>query len=334
MPNVLILNEDEKSKELKRVLGQITSITIPEGFHLSLDQGNNQLLFDSHIPALVELFQSLAKCEFYFLPEAEVGMLTSLAQKVQELYTRSQAQSVPKQERDYLIQESEALYGKSFTPVATVLAYWTAKETDVAGRQRQADQAIEQISEKNREAERILKQLQETTQKATIEQEAIHFSEEAQGHKKSSYAWLAVSAAIAVLTLWFAWDNYSYFRQLLTPTEPQIVATLTTAQSIQLGLSKLFLFSFLVGGIVWSGRVYRAHRHNYVVNKHRQNALNTFKTFVGSTEDQQTKNAVLLQATQCIFMPQSTGYITQEGDSTGHPQILEITRGMMDSGKS
>jgi hypothetical protein len=301
----MILGEDDKTKELKRVLSQITSITIPEDFHLSLDQGNNQLLYDSHIPVLVELFQSLAKCEFYFLPEAEVGILTSLAQKVQELYTRSQAQAVPKHERDYLIQESEALYGKSFSPVATVLAYWTAKETDVGGRQRQADQAIEQISEKNREAERILKQLQETTQKATIEQEAIHFSEEAQGHKKSSYLWLAVSAAIAALTFWFAWDNYSFFRQLLIPTDTRVAATLTTAQSIQLGLSKLFLFSFLVGGIVWSGRVYRSHRHNYVVNKHRQNAIKNFKNFIDKTQNNQNKKANIIQTTKLKYITQS-----------------------------
>lgn len=330
MPNYISLGEDDKTKELKRVLSQIASITIPEGFYL-LDQENYKILYDTHIPVLVEIFQALAKCEFYFLPKSEVGTLTSLARKVQELYSRSQAQNVSNEERSYLIQESQDLYSKSFTPVATVIAYWTSKETDVASFQNRADEAVEQITKKNKEAENILKQLQETTQKATIEQEAIHFSEEAQGHKKSSYAWLLASVAIAALTLWFAWDNYSYFRRLLSPTEPQIIATLTTAQSIQLGLSKLFLFSFLVGGIIWSGRVYRAHRHNYVVNKHRQNALNTFKTFVGSTQDPQTKNAVLLQATQCIFMPQATGYITQEGDSAGHPQILEIVRGMIDS---
>lgn len=111
-------------------------------------------------------------------------------------------------------------------------------------------------------------------------------------------------------------------------------AALTTAQSIQLGLAKLLLFSFLVGGIVWSGRVYRAHRHNYVVNKHRQNALSTFKTFVSSTQDQQTKNAVLLQATQCVFAPQVTGYITQENEASGTPQILEIVRGISEGSKS
>ena len=74
--------------------------------------------------------------------------------------------------------------------------------------------------------------------------------------------------------------------------------------------------------------MYRAHRHNFVINRHRLNALSTFEAFAKATDDQQIKNAVLLQATQCIFGPQPTGYISGESESEGYPQILEIVRGM------
>jgi len=62
------------------------------------------------------------------------------------------------------------------------------------------------------------------------------------------------------------------------------------------------------------------------VNQHRQNALSTFETFVKAAADDQTKGAVLLQATQAIFTPQVTGFIAQESDSGGPAQVLEIFR--------
>jgi len=82
----------------------------------------------------------------------------------------------------------------------------------------------------------------------------------------------------------------------------------------------------MVSATFWAGKTYRAHRHNAVVNRHRQNALTTFQTFAQAASEEQTKNAVLLQATQCIFSPQQTGYIQSDNDTPGIPQVLEIVR--------
>lgn len=326
------LDDNKKRRDLRKILGRIATIVIPE--HYSLGDDSLEILIASHVPGLIEIFQTLARCNFDFLPDAEVEKLTRFADQVVELYNRTQVEGVSKQERENIIRASEELYTTCFLPVSTVIAYWTAKETDVEGQKKQTEGVVARLKETQKEAEKILQQIKETTQKATVEKEAIHFKEEAERHRTAAYAWLGVSAVIAVITFWFAWDNFSFYTQLLMKDDARGAATLTTAQSIQLGLAKLLLFSFLVGGIVWSGRVYRAHRHNYVVNKHRQNALSTFKTFVSSTQDQQTKNAVLLQATQCVFAPQATGYITQENEASGTPQILEIVRGISESSKS
>lgn len=328
------LDDNKKRIELRKVLRRIATIAIPEHYYATFGDDSLEILSASHVPVLVEMFQTLARCDFYFLPDAEVEKLTHFADQTIELYNRTQVENVSKQERDNILRASEELYTTSFFPVSTVIAYWTAKETDVEGQKKQTEGIVEQLKETQKEAEKILQQIKETTQKATVEKEAIHFKEEAERHRMGAYAWLGVSSVIALITFWFAWDNYSFYTQLPMKDEMGGSAMLTTAQSIQLGVAKLFLFSFLVGGIVWSGRVYRAHRHNYVVNKHRQNALSTFKTFVSSTQDQQTKNAVLLQATQCVFAPQATGYITQDNEAGGTPQILEIVRGISEGSKS
>ncbi len=96
---------------------------------------------------------------------------------------------------------------------------------------------------------------------------------------------------------------------------------------------KLIIFSVLFAALIWVGRIYRAHRHNYIINKHRQNALSTFETFVKAASDEQTKSAVLLQATQCIFSPQHSGYISKESEPSTYPQVLEIIRGISGSQK-
>jgi hypothetical protein len=87
----------------------------------------------------------------------------------------------------------------------------------------------------------------------------------------------------------------------------------------------------LLSASVWCGKSYRAYRHNAVVNRHRQNALATFEAFAKAASDAETKNAVLLQATQCIFSPQQTGYVSGEPE-TAMPQVLEIVRNVGKSG--
>jgi len=92
-------------------------------------------------------------------------------------------------------------------------------------------------------------------------------------------------------------------------------------------IPKIFIFSILLSAAVWCGKTYRAYRHNAVVNRHRQNALATFEAFAKAASDVETKNAVLLQATQCIFSPQQTGYVSGEPESA-LPPVLEIVRNL------
>ena len=71
-----------------------------------------------------------------------------------------------------------------------------------------------------------------------------------------------------------------------------------------------------------------SHQHNFVVNQHRQNALTSFETFAKAANDDQTKSAVLLQATNCIFSPQASGYADSAVEAPGSPRIMEIIRNM------
>ena len=96
-------------------------------------------------------------------------------------------------------------------------------------------------------------------------------------------------------------------------------------------MTKIIVISLIYFAAIWASRNYRAHRHLNVVNSHRQNALMTFQTFVKAAgdEDKETKNAVLLEATRCIFSPTSTGYLggDQETPSSSIVEVLTKTVG-------
>jgi hypothetical protein len=82
---------------------------------------------------------------------------------------------------------------------------------------------------------------------------------------------------------------------------------------------------------MWCARNYRPNRHNYVMNKHRANALSTFESFVrAAQQDVSIKNAVLLQATSAIFAGHGSGYVGQEGEPDSPNKIIEITRSFSD----
>lgn len=132
---------------------------------------------------------------------------------------------------------------------------------------------------------------------------------------------MVATVILAALTVLFGFLSVSYYADKIT--------SLSTAQAVQVGLSKLVILAVLYFGLVWAGKIYKAQQHNYVVNQHRHNALNTFETFVKATGDEQTKNAVLIQATQSIFSPQHSGFTAQEKELTTSPQVLEIFRSFM-----
>lgn len=139
------LDDNKKRRDLRKILGRIATIAIPE--HYSLGDDSLEILIASHVPVLVEIFQTLARCNFDFLPDAEVEKLTRFADQVVELYNRTQIEDVSKQERENIIRASEELYTACFLPVSTVIAYWTAKETDVEGQKKQTEGVVARLKE-------------------------------------------------------------------------------------------------------------------------------------------------------------------------------------------
>ncbi len=331
-----IEQEEQERQRLTSILAGLKEIKAED--LVREDVLGRDLSFAPGVPyfrRMLRLFSDLTESNLDTVPYQNLQSLANIAEQARTLFKNikdfslSQYSSNPASSRDSLINQVRDSYDSFFQSVAPIIAYSVRKGTDFEKLERDARESVTRLNsvvadqETSRRAmlgemEGTLEKVRRAAQEVGVAQHAIHFKDEAEQSSKSARNWLIVTAVLGALTLLFGVLGVSLI--LYVPD------AFTPPQSIQLAIAKIILFSFLLSATLWAARIYRAARHNYVVNKHRQNALSTFETFAKAASDDATKSAVLLQATNCIFSPQQTGYIAQETEPGGFPQILEIIR--------
>ena len=160
------------------------------------------------------------------------------------------------------------------------------------------------LAKKQEEADQLILKMQNQLTEKPISQYKTIFADQAKEHHKGAWNWLKMAGgatavffvAFFVLTIWLGSEGSG-----LTGT-----------------LQNLFTKGFLLSPIyVWLNRSiknYTAQKHLEVINTHRQNALETFDTFVAAAEgNRETRDAVLLSATEAIFDANQTGYLSAKG---------------------
>jgi len=336
--------EDELARqELSEQIAGLAALTVG---HLIPDYLNNQPEQIHHIELLLMLFKQLGNVRLDILPKVYIDELKGHINGANALISKIRDASVKRKTSGpgwfELIKDIRNSYGTYFRELAPIISFSSLTS---AGREQLEKETVKvfddlQLQAKNQAkgfegklAEELLKvsnlrnEIEQTVEKAKqaaeevgVVQHAIHFKQEADDHKSAANRWLWVTSLLGLLTLALAIGSIVlYFSNL---------PSWSTSQSIQLAVSKVIIFSVLFYGLVGSARIYRSHRHNYVVNKHRQNALSTFEAFAKAARDEQTKSAVLLQTTQCIFSPQHSGYISQDSDAGNYSSVLEVIRGI------
>jgi hypothetical protein len=77
---------------------------------------------------------------------------------------------------------------------------------------------------------------------------------------------------------------------------------------------------------MWCARSHKSHRHNYIVNQHRRNALQSFKAFAAASEDPQAQQALLAEAAKCVYSAQPSGYLPKTPSPPAPPinQVLGL----------
>ncbi len=168
------------------------------------------------------------------------------------------------------------------------------------------------------EAQAALKEVKAVAAEQGVTQMAIYFKEESDAHASGAKVWIIVTVGLAVLLASLAFGSlFLHKLEMLSPN--------SMYETVQLGVSKVLVFGILSYVLLLSGKCYLAHRHNAVVNKHRQNALQTYQTLTAAAGDQDKQGIVLTRAAKCIYSPQVTGFSRTSGHGTGGTMsIVEI----------
>ncbi|GAA0550963.1 hypothetical protein FHS83_001306 [Rhizomicrobium palustre] len=286
---------------------------------------------------LRDLLILLDRADLSFFPPQLITQvqqwLTNLSVSILSMRNFDIRQNNASQVRDQIVDQLKNHYTNIFNVLAAPLAVNFAKDIDlavlranisedvkknVASVFAESENSAAQIREASKQASEVLAAMKEAAGQVGVSANAKVFADQATEHKASADRWMLFTVTAAILTV--GWGTFVLWGIPISPVAP-------VAEIVQQAIAKLIVFSGLSYGLLWCARNYSANRHNYVLNKHRQNSLATFETFAKSAEgDPDTKNAILLQATTSIFAAQTTGYLTKEPEIDQPSKIVEIMR--------
>ena len=214
--------------------------------------------------------------------------------------------------RDSLITQLVNAYDSTFNILHAQISFSASKSTDFQGLERQARATIQSVedlgtkltdalAQKGQEAEEVLDLVRKAAAEQGVSQQATYFHSDAVEHEGEAKVWgkrILISAGVlglyAVITI---------FLHKIPWIKPE-----NAYDTVQLAISKVLIFGVLSYMVYLATKNYLAHKHNAVINKHRQNALMTYKALVDAAKDAPNKEVILMHASACIFSPQSTGY--------------------------
>jgi hypothetical protein len=328
----------EVSVQFKEKLSKIIAFNLD-----NLVRADKEINFASvkyELEYLLKLYGELSTIDLEYLPNITFTRIQDYLDPVVKLFERITnfsvltSQELPVKERDNIINEIRRLYENAFNQLTPILAYSLKSKTDFNELERKATVKLKQIENEyedtkimladyKKDVDETVKNVKQAAAEVGVTQHAVYFQKEADDNDKKSIIWLKATVFMSIATV--VWGGITF---LIHSSETD------TTYIIQFALSKLIILSALYYCLIWCAKNYNAYKHNYIVNKHRQNALSTFETFVKAAgKDETTKNAILLQTTQSIFSNQNSGFIGKDSDVENPNKFIEIIKAAGVNGK-
>lgn len=300
------------------------------------DDLGKQLNFSYAVPlanALIDIYQRLPLASLEDFSDTHLNVITKQAQADYNLFEQiknfSATEANAADTRNNIISSLQSRRDQLFDQVWQYVAYGVARITDTSLLETQARAAMQSIKD---QSEKLTSQLQDAKDSADsalaeirsvaaeqgVSQQAIYFKQEAEAQESLAKIWLD-------RTYWFAgavglFAVASLFLHKVAWIKPD-----GALEMFQLFSSKLLIFAVLGYLLILASRNYATHKHNAVINRHRQNALLTYRKIVEASSSTGTEDIVLAHAASCIFSPQETGFSRGNGDSiSGSKSVLEL----------
>jgi hypothetical protein len=275
------------------------------------------------ITSYIHFFRKLAMCDFMAMPLVFIKYISSHVSAAKDVILKIQNLSIAvnphiMDARVQILRELSENFKNAVEQVGCCISSFTnatgKDEEQVASSLIDSIRHMKDDMEKQQvELNQILQSARQASGQIGVASHALHFKEAAEEYLKASKNWLY--AVIGAVVLIIGWGTACFF---IHPT------TGDASLIIQFTIAKVIIISGLYYALTTCVKNYKAHRHNYVVNRHKQHSLSSFDTFVkGAGEDIATKNAILLNATQSIFSAQPSGYSNVEPENDTN-KIIEI----------
>ncbi len=282
--------------------------------------------------ALIDLYRRVPLTALEDFSDNQLSTITSQSQAdyntFSSILTFDSTASGAADTRINLIATVNARRDTLFDVLMQFIAYGVARSTDKGLMETQARSTIQSIKDGGEKLTKELKQVKEDADNALkeiravaaeqgVSQKAVHFKDEADRQEVLASKWLKLTYVFSAAVGTFAVLSLSLHKIPLVRPESNFDA-------VQLLSSKFLIFAVLGYLLILAARNYATHKHNSVVNRHRQNALLTYKTLVEASGSG-AQDIVLAHAASCIFSPQDTGFSSSTKDSSsGSKSVLEL----------
>lgn len=278
-----------------------------------------------------DIVSNLGILPLLYLPDAACDRINqSLVQiktSIQKIDTFSITQGSPTTIRDQIAAELHSHADNLYDTTASWIPFLAYQRGDVekniqslSKSVQTASDLIEQSKKKIEASEAEIKGIIQTAREASASAGAAvftqDFKEESDRNDEDSVIWLKSAIGLAIATL-----IVSVVFIILSYRYPAS----DTVQAYQILTSKIVILMILITATLWCGRNYRIMKHLKTSNNHRALTLRTLQAFTAAASDDQTKNAVLLEANRAIFSSGGTGFI-DDGKSENPLTIIELAK--------
>lgn len=281
---------------------------------------------------LISLFKQLPAETLDMFPDQEVTSVKQQADVVfnifDEVLSFSTDEGDVRNRRDALITKVANSYQGVFSRIFPIISFSISRTVDFDRLETMGRAAVQSISDRAKKLEEDMRErfdelasITDTARKVAAEQgvsqEAFYFKEEAERHSREATKWAKITIGMAISVIAFGIASvFSYKWDFLSPS--------TVAESIQYVASKLVIFFVLAFGLLLSARNFMSNRHNEIVNRHRQNALMTYKSLVDAGGTPEARDVILQHAASSVYGLHDTGYIRNENSSAHSPSVIEM----------
>jgi heat shock protein HspQ len=261
------------------------------------------------------------------------GPLTEFINSFKRVINFNPKEQNPEQNRNNIADEVRNRYHDLLEKVINPYKiYLLENNLNIAKIDKQAEKADGQIKHIERlvnNADTLLEQLRTRTAEQVVTDYVKIFRDEAKKHsnfeklnKNSKRKWgSAEKWLLTGLLLIFAFIIFIILAVIFLKIDNENV----NYSLVVLKISVITVFIFLIR---FAFKQYSINKNLFVLNKHRENTLSSYKLFIESLSEKDTdiRNAIMMQVAKSIYDHGKSGYIIDKSKDMESPSIIELIR--------